>query len=198
MNPTLQLIVTRSQFPDTSDLPELSLFVITHLYSSLFHSPRPSSNTTNSRNVFWSNFFSMNTEYIWFVHQQRDKEDKKYVINTQVYTCVGLPWGLRWWRIRLQCRRPGLIPGSGRSPGEGNGYSLQYSCLESSMDRGAWHGLQRVGHYRATNTFTFFIYMYICKWNGILLSHKKAKLCHLQQHAWTWRILCLVNLDRER
>ena len=33
---------------------------------------------------------------------------------------------------------PGLIPGSGRSPGEGNGTPLQYSCLENSMDRGAW------------------------------------------------------------
>ena len=32
----------------------------------------------------------------------------------------------------------GLITGSGRSPGEGNGYPLQYSCLENSMDRGAW------------------------------------------------------------
>ena len=32
----------------------------------------------------------------------------------------------------------GLIPGSGRSPGEGNGCSLQYSCLENPMDRGAW------------------------------------------------------------
>ena len=33
---------------------------------------------------------------------------------------------------------PGLIPGSGRSPGEGNGNSLQYSCLKNPMDRGAW------------------------------------------------------------
>jgi len=44
----------------------------------------------------------------------------------------------------------GLIPGSGRSLGEGNGYPLQYSCLENSMDTGAWRatvqGLQRVGH----------------------------------------------------
>ena len=32
----------------------------------------------------------------------------------------------------------GLIPGSGRSSGEGNGNPLQYSCLENSMDRGAW------------------------------------------------------------
>ena len=33
---------------------------------------------------------------------------------------------------------PGSIPGSGRSPGERNGNPLQYSCLENSMDRGAW------------------------------------------------------------
>ena len=33
---------------------------------------------------------------------------------------------------------PGSTPGSGISPGEGNGNPLQYSCLENSMDRGAW------------------------------------------------------------
>ena len=42
---------------------------------------------------------------------------------------------------------PGLIPESGRSPGEGNGNSLQYSCLENSMDGGAWqatvHGVTK-------------------------------------------------------
>ena len=35
-------------------------------------------------------------------------------------------------------RDAGLIPRLGRSPGIGNGNSLQYSCLENSMDRGAW------------------------------------------------------------
>ena len=42
----------------------------------------------------------------------------------------------------------GSIPGSGRSPGEGNGYPLQYSGLENSMDRGArWaavHGVTKI------------------------------------------------------
>ena len=33
---------------------------------------------------------------------------------------------------------PGTIPGSRGSPGQGNGNPLQYSCLENSMDRGAW------------------------------------------------------------
>ena len=45
---------------------------------------------------------------------------------------------------------PGSIPGSGKSPGEGNGKPLQYSCLENPMDRGAWqaivHGVASVGH----------------------------------------------------
>ena len=36
---------------------------------------------------------------------------------------------------------PGSIPGSGRSPGEGNGKPLQYSCLENSMDRGTWRAI---------------------------------------------------------
>ena len=35
-------------------------------------------------------------------------------------------------------RDAGSIPGLGRSPGEGNSYSLQYSCLGNSVDRGAW------------------------------------------------------------
>ena len=42
---------------------------------------------------------------------------------------------------------PGTLPGSERSPGEGIGYPLQYSCLENSMDRGAWqatvHGVTK-------------------------------------------------------
>ena len=45
-------------------------------------------------------------------------------------------------------RDTGLIPGSGRFPVEGHGNSLQYSCLENPMDRGAWRaiGSQRVRH----------------------------------------------------
>ena len=52
----------------------------------------------------------------------------------------------------------GLIPGSGRTPAEGNGNPLRCSGLANPMDRGAWWatlvGSQRVGHDRATNTHT--------------------------------------------
>ena len=47
-------------------------------------------------------------------------------------------------------RDRGLIPGSGRSPGEGNGKPIQYSYSGNPVDRGAWwatvHGVPRVGH----------------------------------------------------
>ena len=55
----------------------------------------------------------------------------------------------------------GLIPGSGRCPGEGNGYSLQYPCLENSMDReagGTQSRLsQRLRHDWVTNTHTHIL-----------------------------------------
>ena len=56
---------------------------------------------------------------------------------------------------------PGSIPGLGRSPGEGNGNPLQYSCLENPMDGGAWlatvHGVamgSRLSHFIITITIT--------------------------------------------
>ena len=56
---------------------------------------------------------------------------------------------------------PGLIPGSGRSPGEGNGNPLQYSCLEDSMDREAWQATVRGVAKSQTRlsdfTFTFIL-----------------------------------------
>ena len=53
----------------------------------------------------------------------------------------------------------GSIPGSGRSPGVGNGNPLQYSCLENSMDGGAWqatvHEVTKSRTQLSTHTFTY-------------------------------------------
>ena len=63
------------------------------------------------------------------------------------YLNVGFPGGSEVKASACNEGDPGLIPGSGRSPGEGNGNPLQYSCLENPMDGGAWwatvHGVAK-------------------------------------------------------
>ena len=58
--------------------------------------------------------------------------------------------GRHWWlpgkESACSAGDPDLIPGSERSPGGGKSYSLQYSCLENSTDRGAWQGYSPRSH----------------------------------------------------
>ena len=54
-----------------------------------------------------------------------------------VIVTVGLSWWLSSKESTCNAGDTGSIPGSGRSPGEGNGNLLQYSCLENPRDRGA-------------------------------------------------------------
>ena len=60
---------------------------------------------------------------------------------------LGLPGWLSGKESACNAREAGSIPGSGRSPGEGNGNPLQYSCLGNPMDKGAWlaavHGVAK-------------------------------------------------------
>ena len=67
----------------------------------------------------------------------------------------------------------GLISGSGRFPGEGNGNPLQYFCLGNPMDRGAWqaivHEVKRVRQNSVINAFTFRSVGIVCS----SLSHIK-------------------------
>ena len=69
----------------------------------------------------------------------------------------GFPGGSDGRESACSVGDPGSVPGSGRAPGGGNGNPLQYSCLESSTDRGAWwaaaHGVAE-HRTRATNTAT--------------------------------------------
>ena len=52
--------------------------------------------------------------------------------------CLGFPGGLEVKASACNAGDPGSIPESGRSPGDGNGNPLQYSCLENPMEGGAW------------------------------------------------------------
>ena len=56
----------------------------------------------------------------------------------EFHKSVGFPGGSDGKESACSVGDPGSIPGSGRSPGEGNGHPLQYSCLENPTDGGAW------------------------------------------------------------
>ena len=64
-----------------------------------------------------------------------------------IKVCYSFPGGLDGKESACSVGDPGLIPGSGRSPGEGNGNPLQYPCPENSMDQRAWqatvHGVTK-------------------------------------------------------
>ena len=84
--------------------------------------------------------------------------ERKGLPQTSVYR-VWLPWWLSGKTSTCNAGDPGLIPGSGSSPGEGDGYPLQYSCLENSMERGAWcatvHGVIKSGTQQSCLQFCF-------------------------------------------
>ena len=84
---------------------------------------------------------------------------------------LGFPGGSAGKESACKAGDTGSIPGSGRSTGEGNGYPLQYSCLENSMDRGAWWvqsmGSQRVWHDWVNNSFLAPRFLFSDqKWRG--------------------------------
>ena len=89
-----------------------------------------------------------------------------------------LPCGSEGKVFAYNERDPGSIPGLGRSPGEGNGNPLQYSCLENPMDSGArWsavHGVTMSWALLSDFTFTFHF-----------LALEKEMATHSSVLAWT-------------
>ena len=75
------------------------------------------------------------------------------------YAHLGLPWWLNGKASACNAGDLGAIPGLGRSPGEGNGNPLQYSCLKNPMDGEAWqatvHGVTKSRTRLSYFTFTF-------------------------------------------
>ena len=83
---------------------------------------------------------------------------------------------------------PGSIPGTGRSPGEGNANPLQYSCLENSIDRGAWwatvHGVAKSWTQLSDFCFTS-VYMPISNSHALWFLNSKSPQVLRHTHAHT-------------
>ena len=84
---------------------------------------------------FFNNFF-LNDNFTFSEKKKRKKTHIQFL--THSLSCLGFPGGSLVKTLRANAGDKGLIPGSGRSPGEGNDNPLQYSCLENPMDGGAW------------------------------------------------------------
>ena len=96
----------------------------------------------------------------------------------------------------------GLIPGLGRSPGEGTGNPLQYSCLESSMNKGAWRATVHMGYqesdmteeteYECIYIILYYIihvyrciYVYICMRSTVCVSRSALWLSVPRASLWS-------------
>ena len=81
---------------------------------------------------------------------------------------LGFPCGSVGKESDCNVRDLGSVPGLGRSPGEGNGNPLQYSCLENSMDRGAWQAIVcRVA--KSQTRLSDFHFHFTFRWNSVHL-----------------------------
>ena len=159
----IELGKQRSQYiyslPPDSLPANLTMAEKCHSNLSSLHGKRPSQ---HPRKAFSEVTFDCCQEHISIYSMSAAYEKVLFwecICGSNLFLNFGWPGGSDSKESACSAGDPGSIPGLVRSPGEGNGYSLQHSCLENSMDRGAWWAtsmeLQRIGHHWATNTFHF-------------------------------------------
>ena len=117
---------------------------------------------------------------LWFMGLQRVRHNWATELNWTELLKMGFPAGSEFKASTCNEGDLGLIPGSGRSPGEGNDNALQYSCLENPMNGGAWwatvHGVSMSQTW--LNNFTAQNNQYIIKicqsdtfWSGTTIRY---------------------------
>ena len=101
--------------------------------------------------TFHTSNFSPYYKPLWFLQKNKWRVwEVKYIAEGYTIS-IGLPCGSDGKESAHNVGNLSLIPGSRRTPGEGNGNSFQYSCLENPMDRGArW--LQSMDHQEPDTT----------------------------------------------
>ena len=96
--------------------------------------------------------------------------NRQQLISSWIFIQWGFPGGSEVKASACNAGDLGSILGSGRSPGEGNGNPLQYSCLENPMDGGAWwatvHGVAKSRTRLSNFTFTFYCTITIHRCTG--------------------------------
>ena len=114
-----------------------------HLLSNLKLRQIPWSSTYNNCFLNWLSqrpvILLQKFPVFFFFFFFQDLELHSFIsLNSHARCCLGFPGGSDNKESACNAGDLGLTPGSGRSLGEGNGYPFQYSCVENSIDRGAW------------------------------------------------------------
>ena len=126
------------------------------------------------------------------------------VLIHQFHQLLGFPGGSEVKASACNAEDWGSIPGSGRSPGEGNGNPLQYSCLESPMDGGAWwaivHGVAKSQTRLSDFTFTFTFHQLLVEGCSRVVSISPLTFlnCHVRKHRGQSRCWLPKNTLRQR
>ena len=114
-------------------------------------------------------------------------------------TFWGFPYNSNGKESGCNARDLGSVPGLGRSPGEGNGYLFQYSCLENPMDRGAWqttvHGVSK--SWTGLSSWYFHYVLSLIHRRLLLVSQAfsccpRAHLCFLRDSFFFFSILIQI------
>ena len=141
------------------------------------------------------------------------------IFNRICICSLGASLVVQWWRIHLRMQETlGFDAGRGRSPGEGNGSLLHYSCLENSMDRGAWqaavHGVAKSHAWLSAHSLThlfcntgYFWYhdasIFNCRYNSAdvfqensvyVFFEVRPMICELERCMWVMLLACLQFL----
>ena len=135
--PAFHLIRLSRQWNSTCYCPRVPLVIWIYLISSMHW----------GSNWLILHYLNLTDSWVWTVSNKNFNSEWSFPGGSEVKTSACSAGDL------------GSIPGSGRSPGEGNGNPLQYSCLENPMDRGAWwatvHGVAKSRTQLSDFTFTF-------------------------------------------
>ena len=141
---------------------------------------RPRNWTCVSRIVGW--FFT-----IWVT---KDKVWSQQNMMIFCYCLKGFPNSLDGKESVYNAGVLGLVPGSRRSPGEGNGNPFQYSCLENSMDRGAWwatvHGVTKSQTRLSDGACKYQYVCYFCLMNSASTRGVEVSVRHPGEDIWAW------------
>ena len=119
--------------------------------------------------------------------------------NRHIWLLWDFPGGSDGKESACNAEDPGLIPGSGRSSGEGNINPLQFSCLDNSMDRGAWPAtVLRVAESATSEWLTLFTLWFIIRKEHSFASPLECSALFHLSTSISLQLLFLDKLDTHR